>query len=63
MVTMSNNKVYIGYVTIIADPNQQHDRDWIELFLTLSGHIGMMSSWCTTHLRYILKLCNQHLIC
>ncbi len=38
MVTMSNNKVYIGYVTIIADPNQQHDRDWIELFLTLSGY-------------------------
>ncbi|MBU1188972.1 MAG: hypothetical protein KKC01_08075 [Gammaproteobacteria bacterium] len=38
MVTLSNNKVYVGYVTIIADPNQQHDRDWIELFLTLSGY-------------------------
>ncbi len=38
MVSLSNNKIYVGYVTIIADPNQQNDREWIELFLTLSGY-------------------------
>jgi len=38
MVSLKNNKVYVGYVTIIADPNQQNDREWIELFLFLSGY-------------------------
>jgi len=38
MVSLKNNKIYVGYVTIIADPNQQNDRDWIELFIILSGY-------------------------
>jgi len=38
MVSLSNNKVYIGYAVGVADPSHRHDRKWIQLFLILSGY-------------------------
>ncbi|GAB4124624.1 MAG: hypothetical protein Tsb0027_23140 [Wenzhouxiangellaceae bacterium] len=38
MVSLKNNNIYVGYVTMIADTIQQNDRDWVELLIILSGY-------------------------